>query len=174
MAFLIFFPRSARARIIIPGFLFWRSHSNTSGIRRIRFCNLLTLRRRIFLNSYSQKHSYSIFANSFYHCVEHFKALVSIFNNRILLSERSQTDTLFKLCHVVNMVHPLCINNLKKNNSFKLSYKLSAELRFLSRIYFKHSVFKKLCNISFFNLFKLVVAVVEILVPKNPAKKVIL
>ena len=52
------------------------------------------------------------------HLLKHLISKELVLNNRILLCIRLKSDTLTKLIHIINMVHPLTVNNFKKNNTF--------------------------------------------------------
>ena len=67
------------------------------------------------------KESYCILCDSLCHLIEHIIAHHLVLNNRILLSICLKSDTLLKLIHIIDMIHPLSIYNLKKYYSLYLS-----------------------------------------------------
>ncbi len=114
---------SARTRIIGHD-LFGSTLDGCIGNRVIlvgsRFlCNLFTL--KLALNMNTEQHTNSILFDAVDHFLEHVKALELVFINRITLRKCLKTDALTKLIHVVDVVHPLCIDRPEQDDTFNLT-----------------------------------------------------
>ena len=67
------------------------------------------------------QHSDGVLLNGGDHTVKHIKCGHLVLNNRISLSISSQTNTLAENLHVINVIHPLAVNALQKDNALKLT-----------------------------------------------------
>ena len=73
-----------------------------------------------------------IFLNCRNHLIEHIKASHLVLNKRISLTVCLKSDTLTQLIHIIDMIHPLTVNHLKKNDTFQFTELLDLrELRLL-------------------------------------------
>ena len=70
------------------------------------------------------------FFNGCNHIFKHRKTFHLVFAKRICLAVRTKVDTLAKLIHCINMIHPFRINCSKNNNFFKFTHLFFRELLF--------------------------------------------
>ena len=74
--------------------------------------------------------SHSIFSYKSVHFHKHIISLELIFLNGIMLSVCTESDTVFKLVHIVDVVHPAAVNASEHNYTLNLTY-IFAEKFFL-------------------------------------------
>ena len=55
------------------------------------------------------------------HGIEHIVGAHFVFDYRISLSICLQTDSLAQLFHIINMVHPLIVNDFQQNHPFQFT-----------------------------------------------------
>ena len=88
----------------------------------IRSCYLgylLTL--CLLLHTDMKQNSYRFFLDACRHGREHFIAAQLILYERISLRKRLQANTLTKLIHIVDMIHPLPVDDLQKEYALQLT-----------------------------------------------------
>ena len=76
---------------------------------------------------YSKDKSCCILTDCSDHLVEHCEAFNTVLDNRISLSVASEIDTALEFFHCVNVIHPLCINDLQQTNTLNLTHIILAE-----------------------------------------------
>ena len=76
-----------------------------------------------------------ILLNARRHLVKHIKTCHLVLDKRISLSVGLQSDTLTKLIHIIDVIHPLAVDHLQENDALKLTELLRLrELRLLRLI----------------------------------------
>ena len=55
------------------------------------------------------------------HFVKHVVSCHLVLNLRVSLAVCLQADTLAELIHIIDMIHPLLVDNLQKNDTLKLT-----------------------------------------------------
>ena len=91
-----------------------------------------------------EQQTYRILTDTVGHGIKHLITAHLILNQRIPLGISLQADSLTQLIHIVNMGHPLVIDNLQQNNPFQFTDSLRfREFRFLAFIQL-HSFFFQL------------------------------
>ena len=82
----------------------------------------------LHLRSYVEEVSHSILADKCIHFLKHIHSLEFIFLNGVVLSVCTESNTVFELVHIVNMVHPSAVNTSKENDSLNLTHIVAKQL----------------------------------------------
>ena len=123
MALLVFQPAAAGAGIVrIYLFLFALHRFFSIGIIFVCSCNLCNLLPLYFLlDTYMVQKTDRILLNVLRHFVEHIISDHLIFNLRIPLSVSLQADSLTQLIHIIDVIHPLLVDDTKQNHTLQLT-----------------------------------------------------
>ena len=73
------------------------------------------------LNTYMEQETDGILLDGLEHFVKHVVSCHLVLNLRVSLAVCLQADTLAELIHIIDMIHPLLVDNLQKNDTLKLT-----------------------------------------------------
>ena len=115
-ALFVFLSASARTWIIRIYLILGPAYGSLlGGLIFISSCNLSNLFSFHFLlNPYMIQQTDGVLLNTGDHVIEHIKGTHLIFYLWITLSVSLQTDTLTKLFHIIDVIHPLPVNDFQK------------------------------------------------------------
>ena len=68
-----------------------------------------------------QHDHHNILGNRCDHFIKHLNTCITIFNDRILLCISLKRNTLSQLIHIVNMAHPLIVNDFQQEDTLYLT-----------------------------------------------------
>jgi hypothetical protein len=87
----------------------------------MRLLQLQLLCRSFSRYFYGKEFLHDIFLDAVNHFLEHFETLLLIFLEGIFLAVAPQSDSLFKMVHIQEMVLPQAIDGLEHDDFFQLS-----------------------------------------------------
>ena len=122
-ALLVLFTASARTRIVrinlLLGTLLRRSWAGLILICAGHLCDLLTFHLLLYL--YVEQQTNRILLDTCAHCIEHLIRAHLVLDKRISLAVSLQSDTLTQLIHIVDVIHPLPVDDFQKNDTLQLT-----------------------------------------------------
>ena len=137
MAVLVLLSASARARIVrvdllrfaLDGLLLKRIVL----VRSHDLCGGLTF--NLLLDPYMVEHAERLFLDHLGHLLEHLEAVHTVLDLRIMLRISRKTDSLAKLFHIIDVIHPSRIDYLKKHDPFEFTHPVFTRERLLQFLF---------------------------------------
>ena len=71
-----------------------------------------------------QDRTYRIFLNASCHLIKHLVSDHLVLNLWISLAISLKTDSLTQLIHIINMIHPFCVDHFQENDTLNLTHML--------------------------------------------------
>src|SRR5690606_38547468 len=75
-----------------------------------------------------------LLANLAHHVLEESEALTPVLHERVALRHRAQTDSVFQVVHLVEVVTPAAVDDAQHHTTLKLTHRGSAELLLTARV----------------------------------------